>query len=159
MQRRHQKVIEECPCPVMTPELRDGREAAVQAARSVNYYSVGTVEFLARRGPAVLLHGDEHAPAEHPVTEMVTGVDLVKAMVRIAAGEALSLQAGRCGDARPRIQCRIYAEDPHRNFMPSPGVVRGLRLPGGAGVRDDGAVYDGLEISRHYDPLISKLVT
>jgi len=160
LQRRHQKVVEESPSPVVDEKLRAAIGAvAVKAARAVNYYSAGTIEFL--MGPDrqfYFLEMNTRLQVEHPVTEMVTGIDLVKEQIRIAEGGRLEL---RQEDIRLRghaIECRIYAEDPARNFAPSPGLIRYLNLPQGPGVRNDNGVREGYEVPIHYDPMLSKLV-
>jgi acetyl-CoA carboxylase biotin carboxylase subunit len=159
VQRRHQKVIEECPASFDDAALRNRMgEAAVAIARAAGYTSLGTIEFLVDAARNFyFLEMNTRLQVEHPVTEMVTGVDLVGEQIRIAAGEPLRL---RQEDVRWRgsaIECRVYAEDPARNFMPSPGRITRLRAPSGPGVRDDGGVYEGWEVPIHYDPLISKL--
>lgn len=162
VQRRHQKVIEESPSPVMTQELRDrmGR-SAVEAARACNYVGAGTVEFLlSDSGEYYFLEMNTRLQVEHPVTEMVYGLDLVAWQLHVAEGGKLPLNQQEI-DGRRRgaaLECRIYAEDPIR-FLPSPGTITTLRTPAGPYVRDDSGTYEGAEISMHYDPLISKLVT
>ena len=160
IQRRHQKLIEECPSPVVDEATRARiGEIAVRAARAVGYTSAGTVEMLrGRDGSFYFMEVNARLQVEHPVTEMVTGVDLVKEQIRVAAGEPLSF---RQEDVRFRghaIECRIIAEDPARNFMPAPGTIRGLRVPSGPGVRYDGGTYAGYTVPVHYDALLSKLV-
>ncbi|HEV7763681.1 MAG TPA: acetyl-CoA carboxylase biotin carboxylase subunit [Thermoanaerobaculia bacterium] len=160
LQRRHQKVIEECPSPVVDEELRAKLGAmAVKAAAAVNYYSTGTIECL--MGPDrefYFLEMNTRLQVEHPVTEMVWGVDLVKEQLRVARGERLSF---RQEDLRPlghAIECRIYAEDPSRKFAPSPGLIRYINLPQGPGVRNDQGVYAGYTVPVFYDPMLSKLI-
>jgi acetyl-CoA carboxylase biotin carboxylase subunit len=160
IQRRHQKLIEECPSPVVDAETRARiGELALAAGRAVGYVGAGTVELLRDDdGSFYFMEMNTRLQVEHPVTEMVYGVDLVKAQIHVAAGEPLPM---RQTDIVPRghaLECRIYAEDPDRGFLPSPGLIRSLRIPSGPGVRDDGGVYPGYEIPIHYDPLISKLV-
>ena len=161
IQRRHQKLIEECPSPVVDEETRIRIGAlAVQAARAVDYVGAGTVEFL--RGPDgsfYFMEMNTRLQVEHPVTEMVTGFDLVKAQIEIAAGGKLAWTQEQVVLRGHAIECRIIAEDPEKNFMPAPGTIRGLRIPSGPGVRDDGGVYAGYEIPVFYDPMISKLIT
>jgi acetyl-CoA carboxylase biotin carboxylase subunit len=162
IQRRHQKVIEESPSMAVTPELRVGlTAAAASVARAARYTNAGTVEFLLDAdGSFYFLEMNTRLQVEHPVTEQVTGVDLVQWQIRIARGERLTLDAAAVAAPRGHaVECRIYAEDPDSGFLPSPGVVRGLRVPHGPGVRDDSGLYEGAEVPIHYDPMISKLVT
>jgi acetyl/propionyl-CoA carboxylase alpha subunit len=159
LQRRHQKVLEECPSPVVSPELRARKEdSAVAAARSVDYVSAGTVEFLlASDGRFFFLEMNTRIQVEHPVTEMVYGVDLVAEMIRIALGEPMSVPA-RPEPRGHAVECRIYAEDPARGFAPSPGTIERLRWPQGPGVRVDSGVEEGDAIPLDYDPMVAKLV-
>lgn len=160
IQRRHQKVIEECPSPIMDPDLRDRMgEAALKVIKAANYYNAGTVEFLVDRNRRFyFLEMNTRLQVEHPVTEMVTGIDLVKAQIRIAAGEKLPLRQEDIMLRGSAIECRIYAEDPVNNFFPSPGKITLLRTPSGPGIRDDSGVYECWTVPIDYDPLISKLV-
>jgi acetyl-CoA carboxylase biotin carboxylase subunit len=159
IQRRHQKVVEETPCPVASEAtVRKMGELAVQGAKAVGYYSAGTFEFLlAADGSFYFLEMNTRLQVEHPITELVTGTDLVAEMVRIAAGEPLGYGQADVVRRGAAIECRIYAEDPASGFLPSPGTITRLRLPAGPGVRDDSGAYEGAEISANYDPLISKL--
>jgi acetyl-CoA carboxylase biotin carboxylase subunit len=160
IQRRHQKVIEESPSPFVTPELRERMgAAAVALVRKVAYRNAGTLEFLvdADRNP-YFLEMNTRLQVEHPVTELVTGQDLVKLQIRIAQGEPLPFAQPDLSQRGHAIECRIYAEDPDNGFLPSAGRITALRVPGGPGVRDDSGVYQGYEVPIHYDPLISKLV-
>jgi acetyl-CoA carboxylase, biotin carboxylase subunit len=159
VQRRHQKVVEETPCPAASAELvAQMGEVAVRAAAAVGYFSAGTVEFLLdESGAFYFLEMNTRLQVEHPVTEWVTGLDLVREMVRVAAGEPLGYDQGGVRRQGASIECRIYAEDPTTGFLPSPGRIEGLRVPGGPFVRDDSGVYAGAEVSSHYDPLVSKL--
>ncbi|MDX1582528.1 MAG: acetyl-CoA carboxylase biotin carboxylase subunit [Thermoanaerobaculia bacterium] len=161
LQRRHQKVIEECPSPVTDEETREKIGAiAVKAASAVSYDSAGTVELLRdEKGDFFFLEMNTRLQVEHPVTELVTGVDLVKEQIRIAQGERLSLTQDEVRLRGHAIECRIYAEDPYRNFAPSPGLIRNLMLPSGPGVRNDNGVYSGYRVPLHYDPMLSKLIT
>jgi len=160
IQRRHQKLVEESPSPLVTPELRERMGAlALSLVARVGYVNAGTLEFLvdAERKP-YFLEMNTRLQVEHPVTEMTTGVDLVKLQIRIAQGEALPLGQADLAQHGHAIECRVYAEDPEAGFLPSPGRITALRVPGGPGVRDDSGVYEGAEVPIHYDPLISKLV-
>jgi acetyl-CoA carboxylase biotin carboxylase subunit len=159
VQRRQQKVIEESPSPLLDDELRARMgEVAVRAAKAVAYRGAGTIEFLvdAHRN-FYFLEMNTRLQVEHPVTEMVTGLDLVRMQIEVARGEPVPRQDElvRRGHA---IEARIYAEDPARGFLPSPGKITYLRVPGGPGVRDDSGVYGGWVVPQHYDPMISKLV-
>jgi len=160
IQRRHQKVVEEAPSPVMTEDLRARMgEAAVRAARAANYRNAGTVEFLvdAERN-FYFLEMNTRLQVEHPVTEMVTGIDLVQAQLRIAAGGTLEYRQEDLVLRGAAIECRIYAEDPLFNFRPSPGKITVLQPPAGPWVRDERGVFEGGDVSPFYDPMISKLV-
>jgi acetyl-CoA carboxylase biotin carboxylase subunit len=159
IQRRHQKVLEEAPCPVMTKRLREKMgKAAVRAATVVGYSNVGTVEFLlAGDGQFYFIEMNTRIQVEHGVTEMVTATDLVKESIRIAAGEPLGMKQRQIEIAGAAIECRIYAEDPVTH-LPSPGVVTNHHSPGGLGVRVETALYDGYRVPVHYDPLIAKLI-
>ena len=159
IQRRHQKVLEEAPCPVMTKRLREKMgKAAVRAAEVVGYSNVGTVEFLlAADGQFYFIEMNTRIQVEHGVTEMVTSTDLVKESIRIAAGEPLGLKQRQIGIDGAAVECRIYAEDA-RTHLPSPGVVSNHHAPGGLGVRVETALYDGYRVPVHYDPLIAKLI-
>jgi acetyl-CoA carboxylase biotin carboxylase subunit len=160
IQRRHQKVIEECPSTVVTSDLRRRMgEAAIQVVRAANYYNAGTVEFLVDRELRFyFLEMNTRLQVEHPVTEMVTGIDLVKLQIGIAAGETLAIPQEQVILDGAAIECRIYAEDPDNNFFPSPGKIVRLRTPSGPGIRDDSGVYEGWTVPIDYDPMISKLV-
>ena len=161
IQRRHQKVIEECPSPLMTAELRETMgSAAVRIAKACGYENAGTVEFLvdAERN-FYFLEMNTRLQVEHPVTEMVTGIDLVKEQFRIAAGEQVGSLQEEVRWRGAALECRIYAEDPANNFFPSPGKISRLRTPSGPGVRDDTGIYEGWTVPVFYDPLLSKLVT
>jgi acetyl-CoA carboxylase biotin carboxylase subunit len=159
IQRRNQKVVEETPSPAASRELVARMGAiAVQGAKSVGYFSAGTFEFLlAEDGSFYFLEMNTRLQVEHPVTELVTGLDLVREMVRVAQGEPLGFVQDDLSARGAAIECRVYAEDPATGFLPSPGVIERLSLPGGPGVRDDGGAYQGCTISSFYDPLISKL--
>jgi acetyl-CoA carboxylase, biotin carboxylase subunit len=161
IQRRHQKIVEETPSPIMTPELRNEMgEKAIAAARSVNYEGAGTIEFLVDdKLNYYFLEMNTRLQVEHPITERVTGIDLVKEQIRIASGEKLTYKQSDIFQDGHAIECRIYAEDPDNNFMPSPGLIRKITEPMGFGVRCDGYVYEGYEIPIYYDPMISKLIT
>jgi len=159
IQRRHQKVIEECPASFNDAELRERMgKASVEIARAANYYSLGTIEYLVDSDRNFyFLEMNTRLQVEHPVTEMVTGVDLVREQIRIAAGEKLSIKQEDVRWNGSAIECRVYAEDPANNFLPSPGKITRLRTPSGPGVRDDSGVYEGWEVPLFYDPMISKL--
>ncbi|MBS1790282.1 MAG: acetyl-CoA carboxylase biotin carboxylase subunit [Acidobacteria bacterium] len=161
IQRRHQKVIEECPASFNDADLRARMgDAAVEIARAANYFSVGTIEFLVDADRNFyFLEMNTRLQVEHPVTEMVTGIDLVREQIRIAASEPLSLKQEDVRWTGSAIECRVYAEDPDKNFLPSPGKITRLRTPSGPGVRDDSGVYEGWEVPLFYDPMISKLAT
>jgi len=159
IQRRHQKVIEEAPSPINSAELRAEMGAcAVKVAAAVNYTGAGTVEFLVSDVDRsfYFLEMNTRLQVEHPVTELVTGIDLVREQIRVAAGEPLSFTQDDVVLNGHAIECRVYAEDPENGFLPSPGRITRLRVPHGPGVRDDGGVYEGSEVSIHYDPMISK---
>ncbi len=161
IQRRHQKVVEETPTPA--PARTDALiaqmgDVAVKAAQAVGYQSAGTVEFLmAPDGSFYFLEMNTRLQVEHPITELITGIDLVREQVRVAAGEPLGYTQDDVVARGHAIQCRIYAEDPATGFLPSPGRIEVLRTPSGPGVRDDSGAYEGAEISSFYDPLVSKL--
>jgi acetyl-CoA carboxylase biotin carboxylase subunit len=160
IQRRHQKVIEECPSPINDASLRDAMgRAAVLAARAVNYSGAGTVEFLVADATRefYFLEMNTRLQVEHPVTELVTGIDLVREQITVAAGEPLSFGQADVAWRGHAIECRVYAENPENNFLPSPGRITSLRVPAGPGVRDDGGIEAGAEVSIYYDPMISKL--
>ena len=159
IQRRHQKLVEESPSPVGTPELRARMgEAALRAARAADYVGAGTVEFLHLDGEFFFLEMNTRLQVEHPVTELVTGIDLVEWQLRVAAGEALTFSQDDVRLDGHAIECRITSEDPYRGFLPATGRVEALEAPAGPGVRWDGGVRAGLGIGRHYDPLLGKLV-
>ena len=159
LQRRHQKVIEESPSTAINQDVREQMgKVAVEAAKAVDYVGAGTVEFLVdAQQNFYFLEMNTRIQVEHPITELVTGVDLVKAQIEIATGEPLAIQQPAVQQRGWAIECRIYAEDPARDFFPSPGKIQILRTPGGYGVRDDSGVYEGWEVPIHYDPMISKL--
>lgn len=162
IQRRHQKLLEEAPSPFigMDHTLRDRMgQVAVQAARSVDYINAGTIEFLVdEEKNFYFLEMNTRLQVEHPVTEAVTGVDIVKEQIKIAAGQPLDLNQEEIELQGHAMECRINAEDPYRNFMPSTGIVSQVLMPAGPGVRIDSGVYSGFEISTYYDALISKLI-
>jgi acetyl-CoA carboxylase biotin carboxylase subunit len=160
IQRRHQKVVEETPSPLLTPDLRARMGMlAVALVRKSGYVNAGTLEFLMdeSREP-YFLEMNTRLQVEHPVTELVTGVDLVKLQIRIAQGERLPFAQADLVQRGHAIECRVYAEDPAAGFLPSPGRILALRVPGGPGIRDDSGVEEGDEVPSHYDPLVSKLV-
>jgi acetyl-CoA carboxylase biotin carboxylase subunit len=160
IQRRHQKVIEESPSLAIDQKTREAMgRVAVQAAKAVDYVGAGTIEFLvdAERN-FYFLEMNTRIQVEHPITEAVTGVDLVRAQIEIAAGRPLPVRQQDVVQRGWAIECRIYAEDPENNFLPAPGRIEVLRVPSGIGIRDDSGVYEGYEVSTFYDPILSKLV-
>jgi acetyl-CoA carboxylase biotin carboxylase subunit len=160
IQRRHQKVIEECPSPINESGLRERMgSAAVKLARAVNYVGAGTVEFLVADATRefYFLEMNTRLQVEHPVTELVTGIDLVREQINVASGAQLSISQDEVRWHGHAIECRVYAEDPDNSFFPSPGTISHLRVPSGPGIRDDSGVEANSEVSIHYDPLVSKL--
>ncbi len=160
VQRRHQKVVEETPSPLMTEELREEMgKNAVAAAKAVDYYGVGTIEFLVDNDlNYYFLEMNTRLQVEHPITERVVGIDLVEEQINVANGLKLGYKQEEIVQQGHSIECRIYAEDPGNNFMPSAGIIRNIVEPLGLGVRTDGYVYEGYEIPIFYDPMISKLI-
>ena len=160
VQRRHQKVIEESPSPVMTPALRRAMgEAAVRLAKEAGYTNAGTVEFLVDEARNFyFLEVNTRLQVEHPVTEMVTGLDLVKLQIRVAAGEPLPFSQGDVALSGHAVECRLYAEDPDNQFFPSPGKILSRRAPSGPGIRFDDGVSEGFTVSMEYDPMLGKLI-
>ncbi len=159
IQRRHQKLIEEAPSPAVNPGLRrEMGAAAVRAAEAVDYLGAGTVEFLYKGGEFFFLEMNTRLQVEHPVTELVYGVDLVELQLRVASGEALPQAQEEPDPTGHAIECRITSEDALRGFLPSTGRVDYIRLPGGPGVRWDGGIVSGFEVGLHYDPLLGKLI-
>ena len=160
IQRHHQKLIEESPSPALTEELRRKMgEAAVKAAKAAGYTNAGTIEFLLEKnGSFYFMEMNTRIQVEHPVTEWVTGIDLVKEQIRIASGEKLLFSQEDITLTGHAIECRINAEDPAKNFRPSPGMITDLYLPGGKGVRMDTAVYSGYTIPPYYDSMLAKLI-
>lgn len=160
VQRRNQKVLEEAPCAVMTEELRKKMgEVAVKAAKTVNYKSTGTIEFLVDKNfDFYFMEMNTRIQVEHPITEMITGVDLIKEQIRIAAGKKLELSQEDVKLNGHAIECRINAENPSKGFMPSPGTIKITHLPGGKGVRIDSAIYQGYKIPPTYDSMVAKLI-
>ncbi|PYI55055.1 acetyl-CoA carboxylase biotin carboxylase subunit [Paenibacillus flagellatus] len=160
VQRRRQKLIEEAPCPVLTPETREAMgQAAVRAAQAVNYSGAGTLEFLlGPDGSFYFMEMNTRIQVEHPVTEMITSIDIIKEMIRVAEGEPLPFKQEDIQFDGWSIECRINAEDPERNFMPSAGQIQFYLPPGGPGVRVDSGAYPGYTISPHYDSMIAKLI-
>jgi acetyl-CoA carboxylase biotin carboxylase subunit len=160
IQRRHQKLIEESPAPGLGAATKRGlTEAAVAGARAIGYVNAGTMEFLVdARGDFYFLEMNTRIQVEHPVTEEVTGLDLVAEQLRVAAGERLSWRQGEILQRGAAIECRVYAEDPDKNFLPSPGSITRLVEPGGEGIRVEAGVETGSVVSVHYDPLLFKLV-
>jgi len=160
IQRRHQKLVEEAPSVAVTPPLRRRMsEAATAAATAVGYLGAGTIEFLlAPSGEFYFLEMNTRLQVEHPVTELVYGVDIVREQLRVAMGQPLRVHAGTLQPRGHAIECRITAEDPFNDFLPATGTVRYLRVPGGPGVRWDGGIEAGNEVTLYYDPLIAKLI-
>lgn len=160
IQRMHQKVLEEAPCPIMTPELRTKMgKIAVKAAKAVNYENAGTIEFLLDdNGNFYFMEMNTRIQVEHPITEMVTGIDLIKQQIKIAAGEQLDIKQKDIKIKGHAIECRINAENPKFKFRPSPGTIETLMIPGGFGIRVDTAVYQGYTIPPTYDSMIAKLI-
>jgi acetyl-CoA carboxylase biotin carboxylase subunit len=157
-QRRHQKVVEEAPAPGITPAQREamGRRC-VEACMEIGYLGAGTFEFLFQDGEFYFIEMNTRVQVEHPVTEMITGVDIVKEQLRIAAGETLSLRQDEVKLTGHAIECRINAEDP-TTFMPSPGLIEQFHLPGGPGIRVETHIYDGYRVPPYYDSMIGKLI-
>lgn len=162
LQRRNQKILEESPSPppLMTPQLRAAMgEAAVKAAQAVGYRNAGTIEFLVDdAGNFYFMEMNTRIQVEHPITELVTGIDLVKKQLEIASGQPLSISQQDVHFTGHAIECRINAENPAKGFRPSPGRIVSLHMPGGPGIRIDSAVYQGYEITPHYDSMIAKLI-
>ncbi|MCM1505754.1 MAG: acetyl-CoA carboxylase biotin carboxylase subunit [Ruminococcus flavefaciens] len=160
MQRRNQKVLEECPSPIVSPELRKKMgQAAVTAAKQCGYYNAGTIEFLVDENrDFYFMEMNTRIQVEHPITEEVTGIDLVKAQIEIASGMPLKITQDDIKLNGHAIECRINAENPELDFRPSPGTITALYMPGGPGIRIDGAVYQGYTITPYYDSMISKLI-
>ncbi len=160
MQRRHQKLVEESPSPVLTPKVREELCAsAVRLIKTAKYYNAGTVEFLVdKQLNYYILEVNARIQVEHPVTEMVTGIDLIKEQIRVASGEKLSFTQKDVQQRGHAIECRINAEDPARNFAPFPGLIEEYRAPGGPGVRLDSHAYAGYRIPPNYDSMIGKLI-
>lgn len=160
IQRRHQKVLEECPADILTEDLRKRMgETAVLAAKSIGYYSAGTVEFLLdASGEFFFMEMNTRIQVEHPVTEMATGIDVMKEQIRVAAGEKLKYTQDEIKLSGHAIECRINAEDPYHNFRPSPGKITNMHIPGGNQIRVDTAMYQGYEIPPYYDSMVAKLI-
>jgi acetyl-CoA carboxylase biotin carboxylase subunit len=160
LQRRHQKLLEEAPSGFLNDELRKKiGETALKAAKAAGYTSAGTVEFLVDQNKNFyFIEMNTRIQVEHPVTEMVTGVDIIKEQIKIAAGEPLSISQKDIQVQGWAIECRINAEDPQNNFAPSPGAVRVYQIPGGPGVRVDSAVYPGYTVPPYYDSMLAKLI-
>ncbi len=159
MQRRHQKVVEEAPAPGITQEQRDRIGAiCAKACIDIGYRGAGTFEFLYENGEFYFIEMNTRLQVEHPVTEQVTGIDLVKAQIEIAMGRPLSIKQSDVKISGHAIECRINAENPAKNFMPSPGKIERLHLPGGPGVRIDTHIYTGYSVPPHYDSMIGKLI-
>ena len=160
IQRRHQKVMEESPCEVISPELRKKMgEVAVKAAKAVNYENAGTIEFLLDKDKNFyFMEMNTRIQVEHPVTEMVSGIDLIKEQIRVAAGEPLSVSQEDIQIKGHAIECRINAENPKKHFMPCPGRITNVHIPGGNGVRVDTHIYNGYKVPANYDSMLMKLI-
>ena len=160
IQRRHQKVLEEAPCSVISPELRRQMgETAVRAAKSVGYENAGTIEFLLDKDKNFyFMEMNTRIQVEHPVTEMVSGLDLIKEQIRVAAGEPLSVTQDQIEIRGHAIECRINAENPQKHFMPCPGRIQTVHLPGGNGVRVDTHIYSDYKVPANYDSMLMKLI-
>ena len=161
IQRRHQKVIEEAPSAAISPELRkEMGETAVKAAKAVGYVNAGTIEFLLdKHKQFYFMEMNTRIQVEHPVTEAVTGIDLIKEQIKIAAGEPLGFSQEDVVIRGHAIECRINAENPEKHFMPSPGTITELHLPGGKGVRIDTHIYNGYKVPPNYDSMLLKLIS
>ena len=160
IQRRHQKLVEESPAPGLDPALKARLvAAAVAGARAVGYVNAGTMEFIVQGGEFYFLEMNTRLQVEHPVTEEVTGLDIVQAQLQVAGGAPLPWKQEDIVQRGAAIECRVYAEDPAKGFMPSPGTITRLALPQGPGVRLESGVAEGVQVSVHYDPLLAKLVT
>jgi acetyl-CoA carboxylase biotin carboxylase subunit len=160
IQRRHQKVIEEAPSGFISAKTRKKMgETAVRIAEAVNYRGAGTVEFIMDQDENFyFLEMNTRIQVEHPVTEMITGIDIVKWMIRIANGQKLPFKQNKLKINGHAVECRVYAEDPEMNFLPSPGRIEYVRAPNGPGIRDDSSIYSGYEVTSYYDPMLSKLI-
>ena len=160
IQRRHQKVMEESPCEVISPELRKKMgEVAVKAAKAVNYENAGTIEFLLYKDKNFyFMEMNTRIQVEHPVTELVSGIDLIKEQIRVAAGEPLSVSQEDIQIKGHAIECRINAENPKKHFMPCPGRITNVHIPGGNGVRVDTHIYNGYKVPANYDSMLMKLI-
>jgi acetyl-CoA carboxylase biotin carboxylase subunit len=161
IQRRHQKIIEETPSPIMDSALRQKMgEVAVRACKAIGYRNAGTVEFMVEEDKTFyFLEMNTRLQVEHPITEQITGLDLVKMQIKIAAGERLEISQEDVRSQGHSIEARIYAEDPEKGFLPSVGRINSLDMPGGARVRVDSSLFKGMEVSLFYDPMLAKLVT
>jgi len=159
IQRRHQKLVEESPAPRLSPGLKERlTAAAVTGARSVGYVNAGTMEFIVQGEEFYFLEMNTRLQVEHPVTEEVTGLDIVQAQLKVASGERVPWRQEEIVQRGAAIECRIYAEDPAKNFLPSPGTITRLSTPQGPGIRVESGVAEGGQVSVHYDPLLAKLV-
>lgn len=160
IQRRHQKIIEETPSPVMTPDLRKKMgEAAIKAAKAVGYYNAGTVEFMVDGNlNFYFMEMNTRLQVEHPITEMTTGIDLAKWQLKIANGDKLKLKQNEIIQRGHAIECRIYAENPSNGFLPSIGTIEKVEVPTGPNIRNDTGIYNGIQITPYYDPMLSKLI-
>jgi len=159
IQRRHQKIIEESPSVAISDDIRKKMgETALRVVKATNYTNAGTVEFLLDKNNFYFLEVNARLQVEHPVTEMVTGIDLVKQQIKIASNEKLTIKQSDVKSRGHAIECRIYAEDPEREFLPATGIIRYLQEPKGPWIRNDTCLFEGLEVSIHYDPILAKLI-
>ncbi len=160
IQRRHQKIVEETPSTILTPELREKMgEVAVKVIKTTGYTNAGTVEFLLDKDKNYyFLEVNARVQVEHPITELTIGIDLVKSQIRIASGEKLTFKQEKLSQRGHAIECRIYAEDPENDFLPSFGKILFVKEPCGPGIRNDSSLYSGLDVTMHYDPILAKLI-
>ena len=161
IQRRHQKIIEETPSPVMTPQLRKKMgDAAVAATKAAGYTNAGTIEFMIDKNlNFYFMEMNTRLQVEHPITEMTTGIDIAKWQLKIASGEKLTIKQRDLTQRGHAIECRIYAENPSKGFLPSIGTLEKVEVPTGPNIRDDSGIYTGMKITPYYDPMLAKIIT